>query len=546
MKKRIGALLLATLILGTLFVSCAGETDVPSVEPSSAPGNSETPASSPSNDGEPSTLLSDELVTIDIWAPFSSNYGSVITSYNDCIGYKVVEEKTNVHVNWRLPAIGSENEQFQLLIASQEFPDAIINFTQYYSPGLENAVDLGIAIVLDDIIDHYMPNYKALISAPERVRDARTDSGYIASLLCIQNEAEAPWAGMCIRKDWLDDLGLGIPETFDELHNVLVAFRDDIGVESPMSLGSNGDSPTYNMSTGFDVIQDMIQIDGTVYYGPMQPGYRDYLEIMAAWYSEGLIDRDFTTRNPFADAPAYYFSGKVGYMWGFTIVGTYEELMGQAADENYNCVGVKNPVINKGDDNHLGMIQHAMSSGSIITADVEDIELVARWFDYLYSEEAALALSYGVEGVTFFYDENNEPTLDSKGMEEYYGQPFSTSRQCNGPIVSAFYRYIYQGRALLKADFGNITSYNDAGAEWGKDKDTYRISPFVTMTADEGNEYNNIIQDINTLLTEVTIKVIIGNEDISAYDDFVAQIKTMGIERAIELKQNALNRYLAR
>ncbi len=554
MKKRLSSLLLAALILFSLFSGCTGDVEQTN-EPSSNPANASTPQPSTAEGGdqtgqdtenEPSTLLSEELVTLDIWSPFSTNYGSVITSYNDCLGYKEIEKKTNVHVNWLLPAIGSENEQFQLLIASSSYPDAIINFTQYYSPGLENAVDLGIALKLDDIINANMPNYKALISDPMRVRNAKTDSGYIASLACIQNESEAPWAGMCIRKDWLDQVGKEIPETYDELHDVLVSFKDDIGVESPMSLGNSGDSMTFNMSTGYNVIQDMLQIDGTVYYGPMQPGYRQYLETMSSWYSEGLIDRDFTTRNPFSDAPAYYFSGKVGYMWGFTIVGTFDELMGQAADEMYNCIGVKNPVENKGDPNNLGLIQTNMGSGTIITVDCKDTDLVSKWFDYLYSEDAALALSYGVEGHTFFYDSNLEPTLDSAAMEEYYGQPFSACRQCNGPIVSAFYRYIYQGRALLKADHGNIVSYNDAGAEWGKDKDSYRISSFVTMTAEEGNEYNSIIQDINTLLTEVTVKVIIGDQYISAYDDFVEQIKSMGIERAIEITQDALDRYLAR
>ena len=39
-----------------------------------------------------------------------------------------------------------------------------------------------------------------------------------------------------IRKDFLDTLGLDVPETYDELYDVLVAFRDELGLPAPMNL----------------------------------------------------------------------------------------------------------------------------------------------------------------------------------------------------------------------------------------------------------------------------------------------------------------------
>ncbi len=52
-----------------------------------------------------------------------------------------------------------------------------------------------------------------------------------------------------INKAWLDDLGLEVPTTLDELHTALKAFKDN-----DMSAKYYGNSPgsTIPMSTGFD------------------------------------------------------------------------------------------------------------------------------------------------------------------------------------------------------------------------------------------------------------------------------------------------------
>ena len=42
--------------------------------------------------------------------------------------------------------------------------------------------------------------------------------------------------GGIIRKDWLDELGLAVPETLDEWHTVLTAFKEKKGAEAPAVL----------------------------------------------------------------------------------------------------------------------------------------------------------------------------------------------------------------------------------------------------------------------------------------------------------------------
>lgn len=68
------------------------------------------------------------------------------------------------------------------------------------------------------------------------------------------------------------------------------------------------------------------------------------------------------------------------------------------------------------------------------------------------------------------------------------------------------------------------------------------ISDSITMTEAEQEEFSDIMGDITTFATEYTVNYIMGNTDQS-FDDFRAQLKSMNVERAIALKQAAVDRY---
>ncbi|MBO5055452.1 MAG: hypothetical protein J6C64_03725 [Lachnospiraceae bacterium] len=66
------------------------------------------------------------------------------------------------------------------------------------------------------------------------------------------------------------------------------------------------------------------------------------------------------------------------------------------------------------------------------------------------------------------------------------------------------------------------------------------------MTAEEAQEFNQIMTDINTYTDEMKLKFIMGTESLDNYSVFVDNISKMNIERAIELQQTAYDRYLNR
>ena len=68
----------------------------------------------------------------------------------------------------------------------------------------------------------------------------------------------------------------------------------------------------------------------------------------------------------------------------------------------------------------------------------------------------------------------------------------------------------------------------------------------ITISSDESAEYSFIYTDINTLIQETTAAFISNRKPLSEFDDFVAEIKRMNIDRCIEIQQAALDRYYNR
>ena len=96
--------------------------------------------------------------------------------------------------------------------------------------------------------------------------------------------------GPIVRKDWLDELGLSMPETIDEWHNVLTQFKEKKGAAAPLAYHDNmlrnGD-----FIGAYGIKMDFFIENGKVVYGPYDKRYKDFLTTFAQWYKEGLIDK---------------------------------------------------------------------------------------------------------------------------------------------------------------------------------------------------------------------------------------------------------------
>ena len=195
--------------------------------------------------------------------------------------YDELEKLTGVEIEFIYPPLGKDNEEFNMMIASRKLPDMILYDWVRYPGGIEQAVKDGIIIPINDYMDEYTPNLiKAYSLNSDYKKQSITDSGLYCGFSSLNEGNYRTFGGLMLRCDWLDELGLGVPQTIDEWETVLRAFKNQKGAIAPFTANSkmfepgsryNSFNNCFGVGTGFYVM------DGTVKFGPLEPGYREWI-----------------------------------------------------------------------------------------------------------------------------------------------------------------------------------------------------------------------------------------------------------------------------
>lgn len=544
MRKKIVALFLTAMTTVAAITGCSKDAG--------QAGGSTSSADYAYNENGEWTWPLKEKKELSIWIVWSNDY---VENPNDLKAIQKMEELTNVHVNWQVVDAASAQEQFGLMLASGEYPDIIRDCGTYYPGGTEKGVQDGVLVDLTDVAEKYMPNYTALrTSIPELEKDTVTDEGKIVGTRTITSyfgdiRGERVWAGMALRGDWLDELGLEVPRTIDDWDKVLTAFKENYTeCEAPLMIGTNGYDYFSHFLSAYGVLGEFYKDGDTVKYGPLEDGYKQWLTLFHDWYERGLIDPNFMTNSADMASPADYIgTGKAGagvQLWGLT--SDVLKTQGYTTDEDFNLVATSSPVLKKGDTPEIGFNTSALVKEEVgISTSTKDLELACRYLDFWYSNESMLLNTLGIEGESYTVDADGTYHL-TDAMQAMVDEGKVNTRAeavytyTLGTADFGLYNWgmfdpIYEGQDALKA-------YD----EFDKDKFDLMLPPCMTMTDAENTEYVTLYTDIQTLARENTVKFITGEKSLDEYEEFVEQLRSYNIDRCIELQQAALDRYNAR
>ena len=552
MKKwqRTLAALLACTMLALAMTACGSPASSEASEPASTGGSSSEAQTEPVDNtfvqNEDGSFISggikvplEEPVTYTFWTTPDASTMDLTGGdmYNNTF-WAEFTRRTNVHFEFITPAVGTEREQYNLVITSGELPD-VMSDPSYFQDGLDAAVEDEYFMDLTDLIPVYMPDYVAAVEASGQGKELVTDSGVTAALGMVFKKPQAPIAGFMIRKDWLDEQGLPVPETYDEMEAALRVFRDEYGCESPMvftKLMYRNLGPGMGYYAGAQ--NAMYQVDGTVYdtYLENPDGAKEYLSLLNRWYEEGLIDQNFMSNtNIFPEASVLNTETAGCMVQMYSTVGTALMPLQEAGGE---LAGVPALVKNKGDEVHYnpGAVPSHVNRGVTISADCENVEILLAAFNYLYTKPGDMLHNYGIEGEQYTLDENGNYIWS----EEMLKNIAEGLRKHTLPPSWA--------PSWVDADRQNVAMPEVALAmqeTWTSDN-SYMM-PSVTLTAEEAGEYADISADLNTFLEENELQFITGAKSIEdEWDSFLATYESMGAARCVELYQAALDRYNAR
>jgi putative aldouronate transport system substrate-binding protein len=490
-------------------------------------------------------------VVLDYWLVLNTNVSPNYANLGETPFGKGLQERTGVKINYLHPPAGANaaQEQLNLMIAAGDgLPDVMEwNWVTQYPGGPQKAIDDGVVLNLNDVIDRYAPNLKAYLQAnPEYDRMVKTDDGNYYAFPFIRGHDKLLYSqGLMIRKDWLDELNLAPPTTIDEWYTVLKAFKERKNVPAPFTqVWTNNNRmfvESFGILKGFYIGAN----DNRIHFGQIEPGYRDWMTTMAQWYREGLIDPDIASiqtsqqNQKMTAGTAGATVASVG-----SGMGTWTASV-RPTNPKYEIMALASPNRTRGQTRVYGLPNQPYSGqdSAVISASSKNVELAARYLDWGYSQAGHYYYNFGIEGES--YTMVNGKAIYTPRIMNNTSWPLSQSMSAYvrstgaGPFIQNE-GYIEQYYALPE-QLQALTNYNTPGA-------SNYILPPITASQTESRELASIMNDVNTYSDEMMTKFILGTEVLNdaSWNTFVSTINRMGIDRAITIQNAALDRYRRR
>ncbi|MDQ0207652.1 extracellular solute-binding protein [Alkalicoccobacillus murimartini] len=212
---------------------------------------------------------------------------------NDSPVIKELEELTGKKMNMLFVPSTTYGDRFNVTLASGSLPHVMLGDK---SPSYISAVRDGAFWDLTDYLDDY-ENLKINDIVKENVSIEGRIYGIPRARPLGRN-------AVVIRKDWLENVGMDMPETIDDFYDVLKAFTED-------DPDGNGENDTYGMAISeheepWNIMQTWFGAPNKWGFddnGELIPDfttdeYREALEWFNQIYDEGLINEDFAIMDP--------------------------------------------------------------------------------------------------------------------------------------------------------------------------------------------------------------------------------------------------------
>lgn len=495
--------------------------------------------------------IADAGITLTFWSPFNSTMPGIYDYITDIPAVAAISEATGVNIDWTTVSGAEMFSAFNLMAAAGDYCDLVTAAVECYSGGAVGALDDGIIVDLTDYIEENCPEYLTAYETRGAEKDIVTDDGRYACLYGAFGDLSNT-QGYVIRQDWLDELDLETPVTYEDYFDVLSAFKDAYGCTDAFMMDETSQDE-YHTSGGFGVPgyktgmfgagSDLFQKDGVVMSSFDQEGYHKYLQEMHRWYEAGLFSADFVTlpSMPNHDSRTQLIASGNSGVWyvGATSIASQAEATG---DPNVKIAGIADPVETAGEINHFSSATVINKQCNVsVSADCENIEAALQYLNYYFTDEGIRLYNYGVEGESYNM-ENGEIVYTDLIMNPAEGYTPYTMTEAH--VLVGYVASVTDPR---RSDAFSSEESIAALEVWNATQDNaYTMPAGVALSTEESSRASALQSDLYTYVAECIPKFILGEMDIDAdWDSFVETCNSMGLPEVVEIYQTAYDRYAA-
>ncbi len=535
LHKFLALLLAAAMIMG--LAACGDNngtaTGTSTPTPTTA-GSKTTDTPTPTQaEATPTPTLAPLKITVSM--PSDNEHVADGTNDNEMKYYQKLVDEINAYTNmdiqwqWLASATYYDDEHLGLSISTGNVADVIV--TGKTAAFLE-AAEAGMFWDLTP----YLDEFDNLATIPEATR---ANASYNGKIYGIPRSRTLARNGLGYRLDWLNNLNLAEPTTWEAFHDMLYAFTysdpDGDGTDNTVGLGLDAWTGVYNiMMTWFGVPNEWGVKDGQLVYKVEYEEYITALKAIRELYSEGLINNGSNGIPDFMDVKAgkardeLLRTGLAGC--GVQVlddqrkVETYFETNGLATEDDpiYTLQGYV--------DTGLGALCYPTTGMNnmiaISTKTVKTEEQLRQVLGFLNDLNDGVMLNlieYGWEGLTY------------KINDEGYVELFTTEELTESGVESTKYNY----------GFNQVIPYFTAEANARPVNRQLATSVITTLeqelyaediqycVANYGAGYTSETYvksgtDLDTIISDAQLAYIRGEIDESALREAIATWKTAG------------------
>ncbi|MCH5184505.1 MAG: extracellular solute-binding protein [Oscillospiraceae bacterium] len=424
-----------------------------------------------------------------------------------------------------IPASGY-GEKVTATMGSGEYPMVMLVETKTASI-IQNARGGTFWDITDKIKDS--AKYPNLSQANDVVLNNTSIDGKIYGLYRARTLGRS---GMCIREDWLETLGMSMPETMDEFHEVLKAFKE----KDP---DGNGQADTFGMimTTASTTLDAMVvwfgapnkwgeAEDGTLQPDFMFDEYFECLKFLRTLYEEELINQDFATYD--------------GAKWDEQFLSSRAGVIIDVADRSRRIAENMAKSTPKAKVGVIGYVKRDAGSeartlptsgwkGFYVfpkpaVPQESDLDFILDKMDKMNDQEALNLMNFGIKGRHYEIEEDGFAKISE---DTSIGKEYADLNQVATGIIETQLKKRYSTDVAEKADIVM------------KDNEKYIVSnpaePLVSDTYSmKGPQLDEIISSANT-------KFIVGKIDEAAYKKEIEKWRSQGGDEYIKEINDAYN-----
>lgn len=524
-KGRVAGLLALVLVAMVLAAACSNNSGNSSSTDSGESQN--TAAEKPAEQKPAEQKPADEAPAKEVSQPVDETltfFWQHSDASKEFIVYDLIKELTGVTLVANGQARSSDNKNLVLSIASGAMPD--IMFVN--SPKLANQYgSQGAFLNILDYIDK-MPNFeKWMKQYPEETKSVLSADGKMY-IFPNQGFGELNRVGWLYREDIFRKNGLSLPANWDEFHEVLKELKK-IYPDSIPFVWRDGLSRLTWMAPSFDTYTSVYYNFGAKEwrYGPIEDNFKKLVAYLHDFYEEGLISPDFLSMD--AGTWVNTISTGTGFITPDSLarIGFFNE-PNREIDPEYNLAFFPPPAgwVGGPQKNLNTMV---LLGGNVIASTSTKKDAAIQFMDKFYSDEGRDLLTWGKEGVTY-KTENGQRVF----LPEYQGITNLSGK--TGVLTDGNYTWV-DSNVITQVSAEDVSKAIVEARQYDSEP---QLAPAFNFFEQEVVNVSEAA--ITKAYQENIAKFILGTRDVSEWDEYVQEIKNLGLQDVLNSYTAAYNR----